>query len=172
MDIHHYFNIFFEGIKWYVKVDMPKKTSFPNFSWFVVWFDELCLIICILSLHRLQFSLLKRNIYVRQIMWGYIIKKVGEEIVKPLTNIFNLSLSTGVVPDKLKTAKVIPIYKKAYSAMFTNYRPVSLLSCFSQILERLVFDRCVNLLTIKKFLMTNNMVFDPNIQLIWRLPNW
>ena len=54
MDIHHYFDIFFEGIKWYVKVDMPKKTSFPNFSWFVVWFAELCLIICILSLHRLQ----------------------------------------------------------------------------------------------------------------------
>ena len=43
---------------------------------------------------------------------NYIIKKVGKEIVKPLTNIFNLSLSTGVVPDKLKTAKVIPIYKK------------------------------------------------------------
>ena len=67
MDIHHYFDIFFEGIKWYVKVDMPKKTSFPNFSWFVVWFAELCLIICILSLHRLQFTLLKRNIYARQI---------------------------------------------------------------------------------------------------------
>ena len=38
---------------------------------------------------------------------NYIIKKVGKEIVKPLTNIFNLSLSTGVVSDKLKTAKVI-----------------------------------------------------------------
>ena len=54
MDIHNYFDIFFEGIKWYVKVDMPKKTSFPNFSWFVVWFTELCFIICILSLRRLQ----------------------------------------------------------------------------------------------------------------------
>ena len=70
---------------------------------------------------------------------NYIIKKVGKEIVKPLTNIFILSLSTGVVPDKLKTVKVIPIYKKADSGMFSNYRPVSLLSCFSKILERLVF---------------------------------
>ena len=74
----------------------------------------------------------------------YPLKKVGNEIVKPLTNIFNLSLSTGVVPDKLKAAKVIPIFKKADSAIFSNYRPVSLLSCFSKILERLVFDRCVN----------------------------
>ena len=38
---------------------------------------------------------------------GNYIKKVGNEKVKPLTNISNLSLSTGVVPDKLKTAKVI-----------------------------------------------------------------
>ena len=37
----------------------------------------------------------------------YITKKVGKQIVKPLTK-FNLWLSTGVVPDKLKTAKVIP----------------------------------------------------------------
>ena len=39
---------------------------------------------------------------------NFIIKKVGNEIVGPLTNIFNSSLSTGVVPDELKTAKVIP----------------------------------------------------------------
>ena len=71
---------------------------------------------------------------------NYMIKTVGKEIVKPLTKIFNLSLSTGVVQGKLKTAKVIPIYKKADSGMFSNYRPVSLLSCFSKILERLVFD--------------------------------
>ena len=38
-----------------------------------------------------------------------IIKKVGRDIIKPITNIFNLSLSTGGVPQKLKVAKVIPI---------------------------------------------------------------
>ena len=43
---------------------------------------------------------------------NYIIKKVGKEIVKAMSNIFKLSLSTGVVPDKLKTAKIIPVYKK------------------------------------------------------------
>ena len=77
---------------------------------------------------------------------NFVIKKVGSEIVKPLTRIFSLSLSTGVVPDKLKVAKVIPIYKKADVSVFLNYRPVSLLPCFSKILERLVFDRCVDYL--------------------------
>ena len=75
---------------------------------------------------------------------NFIIKKVQSEIVKPLTSIFNLSLSTGIVPDKLKIAKVIPIYKKCNVDVFSNYRPVSLLPCFSKILERLVFDRCTD----------------------------
>ena len=92
---------------------------------------------------------------------NYIIKKVGKEIVKPLTNIFNLSLSTGVVPDKLKTAKVIPICKKADSAMFSNYRPVSLLSCFSKSLERLVFDRCVNFINNQEILNDKQYGFRP-----------
>ena len=92
---------------------------------------------------------------------NYIIKKVGKEIVKPLTKIFNLSLSTGVVPDKLKTAKVIPIYKKADSAMVSNYRPVSLLSCFSKILERLVFDRCVNFINNQEILNDKQYDFRP-----------
>ena len=44
---------------------------------------------------------------------NYIIKRVAKKIVKPLTLIFNVSISTGVVPNKLKIAKIIPIYKKA-----------------------------------------------------------
>ena len=51
---------------------------------------------------------------------------------------FNLSISTGIVPEKLKIAKVVPIYKKDDAEKFSNYRPVSLLSCLSKILERLV----------------------------------
>ena len=63
---------------------------------------------------------------------NFIIKKVSDEIVKPLTCIFNLSLSTGIVLENLKVAKVIPIYKEDDAAVFSNYRPVSLLPCFSK----------------------------------------
>ena len=68
-----------------------------------------------------------------------IIKKVSNEIIKPLTMIFNLSLSTGLFPDKLKITKVIPIFKKDDPTVFSNYRSVSLLPCISKILERLGF---------------------------------
>ena len=57
---------------------------------------------------------------------NYIVKKVVKDILKPLTMIFNLSISTGIVPDKLKIAKVIPTYKKQDAEIFSNYRPVSL----------------------------------------------
>ena len=40
---------------------------------------------------------------------------MSDEIVKPL---FSLSLSTGIVPENLKVAKVIPIYKKDDAAVF------------------------------------------------------
>ena len=49
-----------------------------------------------------------------------------------------MSLSTGVVPDEFKIAKVVPIYKKDNPELFGNYRPVSVLPCLSKILERIV----------------------------------
>ena len=85
----------------------------------------------------------------------------GPSLIKPLTQIFNLSLSTGVVPEKLKIAKVVPIYKKADSALFSNYRPVSLLPCFSKILERLVFNRCVDYINHHEILNDKQFGFRP-----------
>ena len=45
--------------------------------------------------------------------------------------------------------------------MFSNYRPVSLLSCFSKILERLVFDRCVNFINNQEILNDRQYGFRP-----------
>jgi len=51
-------------------------------------------------------------------------------IIQPFLYIINLSLSTGVLPDKLKLAKVIPVYKKGDHSLPQNYRPISILSIF------------------------------------------
>ena len=67
-------------------------------------------------------------------------------------SIFNRSLSTGIVPEKLKTAKVIPIYKEADADVFSNYRPVSLYAVLQNHIERLVFDRCVDYINTHKIL--------------------
>ena len=65
-----------------------------------------------------------------------IVKKVTHGISKPLTHIFNLSLQTGQFPNKMKIAKVIPLYKTGDKHHFTNYTLVSLLPQFSKILEK------------------------------------
>ena len=61
-----------------------------------------------------------------------VVKRIAPEISEPLTTVFNCSFSTGVFPDQLKIAKVIPKYKKDNADVFSNYRPVSVLPCFSK----------------------------------------
>ena len=76
--------------------------------------------------------------------------------------IFNLSISTGIVPEKMKIAKVIPIYKKGDADVFSNYRPVSLLPCFSKILERIVFNRCMEYIDCNEILNDKQFGFRSN----------
>jgi hypothetical protein len=73
-----------------------------------------------------------------------IIKPVIHLLLEPLTHIFNLSFGTGIVPQKLKIAKICPIYKSGDKALPVNYRPISLLPIFSKILEKLMHERIMS----------------------------
>ncbi len=88
-----------------------------------------------------------------------VVKHVICHISKPLTHIFNLSFSSGVFPSALKIAKIIPVFKKGDPHTFSNYRPISLLPCFSKILERLIFNRLDNFLTHFNILHNNQYGF-------------
>ena len=59
----------------------------------------------------------------------------------------NQSLCIGIFPDKLKIAKVIPLYKKDDNKSFGNYRPIALLSSNSKIFERVAFNQIYTYLT-------------------------
>jgi hypothetical protein len=76
----------------------------------------------------------------------FFIKKIIMSISKPLQHIFSLSFSTGIIPSQLKIAKIIPVYKSGDPSMPDNYRPISLLSCFSKIMEKVVYLRLFNFL--------------------------
>ena len=60
-------------------------------------------------------------------------------ILSPITLILNQSLSTGIFRDRLKIAKIIPLFKKEDPHKLDNYRPISLLPAFSKIFEKAVF---------------------------------
>jgi len=58
-----------------------------------------------------------------------------------MTFIFNYSLMTGVFPDRLKYAIILPMHKKRDKLIMSNYRPISLLLFCSKILETIMFNR-------------------------------
>ncbi|XP_065650966.1 uncharacterized protein LOC136079171 [Hydra vulgaris] len=77
----------------------------------------------------------------------------------PLLHIFNLSLKHGVFPENLKCAKVTPIYKTGDPSDVSNYRPISILTCFSKILERVMYNRLFSFLTNNKILYDKQFGF-------------
>ena len=76
----------------------------------------------------------------------FLLKILSEHIATPLCDIINDSFSNGIFPDMMKLAKVIPLYKKNSPEDPSNYRPISLLSVFSKITEKLMHTRLYNFL--------------------------
>ena len=91
-----------------------------------------------------------------------VVKNIIHVISKPLFHIFNPSLSTGNIPSKLKIAKVVPIFKKGDHNLITNYRPISILPCLSKIIEKCVYNRIYNLLTMHDLISPDQYGFRPN----------
>ena len=50
-------------------------------------------------------------------------------------------LTTGIFPDKLKIAKVIPLFKKGGKSILSNYRPISLLPSISKLFEKVIYQQ-------------------------------
>lgn len=84
-----------------------------------------------------------------------LLKKCKYLICKPLAFIVNIMFQEGAFPSKLKLAIVNPSHKKSDTNIITNYRPISLLSSFSKVLEVAINEQ----LTI--YLYTNKII-SPN----------
>ena len=91
-----------------------------------------------------------------------IIEKVVGSIVffSPLNYICNLSLNSGVFPDKLKIAKVIPLYKSGPMHEVCNLRPVFILPQLSKVLEKLVKIRLSNYIRLRNYIDKNILLFN------------
>jgi len=85
----------------------------------------------------------------------YILKLSIPAIIKPLTYLVNLSFSQGRFPEILKMSAVSPIHKKENKQSVSNYRPISIMSCFSKIFEYAMFDRLASYLK-KYHILTSN----------------
>ena len=107
-----------------------------------------------------------------------LLKVIAPVIIKPLTLLINQVLNTGTFPDKLKIAKVIPIFKKGDPSLFENYRPISLLPAISKVVEKIIALQLSSYFEKNKLLFDNQYGFRPKhstehaaLELIDRITN-
>jgi hypothetical protein len=70
-----------------------------------------------------------------------LVKSGAKELCRPITYIINKCITTSTFPDCLKLAEVAPIFKKENILDKKNYRPVSILPCFSKVFESILVDQ-------------------------------
>ena len=81
--------------------------------------------------------------------------KDGAEFLKiPISIIINKSINSGIVPEEMKFASVRPIFKKNSPLDVSNYRPVSILSIVSKILERSISTQ------LNDFIKENDLLYE------------
>ena len=78
-----------------------------------------------------------------------------------LSILINACFDLGVFPSILKIAKVIPVFKAGDKGKVSNCRPISLLSVFSKILEKVVYIRTVDFLNSHSVLVPTQYGFRP-----------
>lgn len=72
---------------------------------------------------------------------NFLLKSIKQTVCEQLTHLVNLSFSTGRFPDMLKTATVLPLFKKDSRSSMSNYRPISLVSAISKLIEKIAYEQ-------------------------------
>src|SRR2546425_2254388 len=82
------------------------------------------------------------------------VKAVSSIISPILATLINHSIDKGIFSDALKVAKILPIYKSGDKTLISNYRPISLLTVFSKIYEKIILKR------FDSFLIKHQILYD------------
>ena len=83
-----------------------------------------------------------------------LLKEIVDQIAQVLVEVFNKSMMLGEFPSIMKLAEVVPLYKGKEHFLETNYRPISLLTTVSKILEKIVYQR------VYSFLQDTGQIYD------------
>ena len=90
-----------------------------------------------------------------------LLKLIKDDLVEPLKIVINQSLKTGIFPDGLKVAKVIPIFKSGDNKLCSNYRPISILPTVSKVFERVMHNQLNTYFTQNKLFYNSQYGFRP-----------
>jgi len=128
-------------------------STFPRINWNYAKTYEIDTIIK---------SLKTKNSYGYDEISTKILKISAPFIIFPLTYICNKSLSSSVFPERLKYVIIEPVYKKSDKLLTTKYRPISLLTSFSKIFEKLIYSNLYKHICTYTILVKEQYVFRLN----------
>ena len=92
-----------------------------------------------------------------------VLKICAPFISSPLNYICNLVIFSGNFPERLKYSEIKPLYKKGEKNQITNYRPISLLTAFSKVIENVMLHRLLDHLKKYNILSLNQFGFQKNV---------
>jgi hypothetical protein len=118
------------------------KNPFPNINMMPVTNKEIKDIVKSLKWKSSQGYEIPQNILKLSLLF----------ILSPLTYMCNKSLSLGIFRTRLTYSQINPIYKKGDKTDMANYRPIYLLTSFSKIFEKVIFNRLHHHLDINNIL--------------------
>ena len=134
--------------------DIPSATNQDSAS---IFFNNI--IITDLCVHKRLLELKEEKSMGPDGIPAILLKNTADFISKPLSIIFNQSLSEGKLPSIWKTANVIPIFKKGDKTNPNNYRPISLTPICVKILEKILRDPLMNFLEDTNFFSESQFGF-------------
>ena len=123
-----------------------------SFFFYPTDFDEICSLVS--KFKNKRTSVDKLPIHV--------LKLIIPLLAPILAQLFNESITTGTFPEALKTGCVIPLHKSGSRSIRSNYRPITTLSVFSKIFEKLVHTRMISFIKKYNILPENQFGFQKN----------
>jgi len=155
-EISHAFNNYFNKLG-YNQNSKSKSTSSVTYNDYLTEFAEQQFCFVHVSEHSIEKVIDKLVPKSSEGMDGLsvrFLKLVHKPLLKPLKIIVNQMFSTGIFPDRLKVAKIVPCYKKSDEHKIENYRPISILPSLSKIFEKIMLQQ------LHEHFTCHNLYFD------------
>ena len=160
------FNTYFSGIAANIKSQISSRRTFDpgGFNEYLLGPSSQSIYLSptnALEVNKTISSLKNKSTLDSKIEPIKIANNCSDKFSCTISNIVNSSFAEGIFPHALKTAKVIPIHKGGTKEEVSNYRPISLLSSFSKIYEKLMHKRVLEFLDKNNSLFENQYGFRP-----------
>ena len=93
--------------------------------------------------------------------------KIARFVIAPYLNLFlNFVFTEGIFPSNCKVARVVPAKKTVAKDDMNNYKPISILTCFSKIIQKILYARLCKFLKKHNVIYKNQNGFQSNVSTV------